>query len=72
MKQTESQAVQHAGSGTQEISKRLFHFGWRVGQGWRPSVQELRDTYQCSRATAYRLQALVREVATQSFQQRMG
>ncbi len=52
--------------GAMVMSKRLFHFGLRVGQGWRPTLQDLRDTYGCSRATAYRLHALVREVDGQS------
>lgn len=51
--------------GAMVMSKRLFHFGLRVGQGWRPTLQDLRDTYGCSRATAYRLHALVREVDSQ-------
>jgi hypothetical protein len=55
-----------------EFTKQIFDFGIRVGRGWRPTVEDLRDHLGCSRATAYRYHALVRRAEAADADQQSG
>lgn len=55
-----------------ENTKQIFDFGIRVGRGWRPTVEDLREHLGCSRATAYRYHALVRRAEAADAEHQAG